>query len=201
MATPVGHYLLGFSVASLLARDDQTTRGGLWLAILACAPDFDVVPGILVGDLARFHHGVSHSLAAAALVSAGVLAGFRFFGRETSWRLFLTCFLLYASHIVLDFFTLDPGDRSGVPLLWPLSETYQSPWALLPNVQHSRGPIFSTHNFLLMVRELVVFAPLVALVQLAKSTARPWSRAAAWVYGCWFFLAVCLSAYSVAQSN
>ena len=193
MATPVGHYLLGLSVTQILSKDRQERRRGVGLALIACVPDLDVIPGILVGNLAQFHHSVSHSFFAAVIFSLLGFGALWWRGWKLSHSLFLLLFLLYVSHLILDFFTLDPGEPQGIPLFWPWKETYQSPWALLPNVQHTRGPLLSAHNLFLMVREALVFLPLIGLVYSFKSS--PWrsSYAAAWLFGAWFIVAVSAS--------
>jgi membrane-bound metal-dependent hydrolase YbcI (DUF457 family) len=198
MATPIGHYLLGLSITQFIARDRDERRRGLWLAAIACLPDLDVVPGLLVGKLAQFHHGISHSLAAAAIFSAAgwlLVNGWR---TRRSFNLAVLLCVLYASHVVLDFFTLDTGAPYGVPLFWPWShEAYQSPWLLLPNVQHTRAPLFSSHNLFLMIRETLVFLPLAGLVQIVKRSSRPWSAPAAWLYCSWFLVAAWASVFQV----
>ncbi len=65
VATPVGHYLLGLSITQAVAQDPAQRKRGLWLATIACLPDLDVIPGLFVGGIAEFHHGASHSFAAA----------------------------------------------------------------------------------------------------------------------------------------
>jgi inner membrane protein len=199
MATPVGHYLFGFSLTQLVARDRRERKYGAALAAIACLPDLDVIPGLFAGNLAKYHHGASHSLLAAVLVAVLTFFALWASGRKIAYlRLFFLIFLLYLSHIVLDLFTLDPGEAQGVPLFWPSAELYQSPWPLLPNVQHSRGPVLSAHNFLLMMREMLLFLPLMGLIKSLEPASLHWSRTPAWFYACWFLLALCASAYSVA---
>jgi inner membrane protein len=197
MATPLGHYFVGLSLAQLFASDRAESRRGLWLAAIACVPDLDFLPGLFVGNLSQFHHGASHSFAAAAIFAAGSLSVLRFIGWRQSLKLALLSFLLYGSHVVIDFFTVDRGTPYGVPLFWPWShETYQSAWPLLPHVQHTRSPIVSVHNFLLMMREIVIFIPLVGLVCMLKRWSRPSARAA-WLYASWFIIAASASMLSL----
>ena len=198
MATPVGHYLLGLSITQMLASNSTERRQALCLATIACIPDLDLIPGLVVGDLARFHHGASHSFAAAAIFSVAVLLLLKWRKGKLVVNFFLISFVLYSSHIGLDFLTLDPGEPSGMPLFWPWSlETHQSSWPLLPHVQHSRAPIFSTHNFFLFIREILLFLPLVGLIQSLKIGHWPWPRTASWLYGSWFVAALCALAFSL----
>jgi inner membrane protein len=196
MATPVGHYLLGLSVTQLLARNSDERRQGLWLATIACVPDLDVIPGLLVGKLNQFHHGASHSFFAAALFSLVGVWVFRWWGWKFSGRLLLLLFLLYASHNVLDTLCIDTGPPFGVPLLWPWSqETYQSPWLLLPDVHHTIAPLLSTHNVLLAIQETLIFLPLAGFIHTLKVARQPWSQRGAWFYGSWFLSVLSASVF------
>jgi inner membrane protein len=198
MATPVGHYLVGLSVARLLAKDRDGKRQGQWLALLACAPDLDVIPGLFFGNLSQFHHGISHSFAVAAIFSTAAYLFLKWLGYRPSFRLCIVILLLYSSHSLLDVFTLDTGAPYGVPLFWPWShEAYQSTWVLLPNVQHTRAPLMSAHNLLLMVRETLLFLPLVGLVEALKNFEWPQRWTEAGLYGVWFALAVWASVFSL----
>ena len=200
MATPVGHYLIGLSIARTAARDDGGRRSAPWLAAVACLPDLDVVPGLIVGNLGEFHTGVSHSLMTAALFSAaGGLLLFTWGRAKPPIYLVSILFALYASHLVLDFFTGGAGLPRGVPFLWPWpGEGFRSSWALLPKVLHTSGPVIGTHNLLLVFREVLLFLPLASLVYNLRGSPRPWRKTAAWLYGGWFLVAVVASGLSLA---
>jgi len=136
MATPIGHALAGVAVTAVLSRH---TAGRLLLAsvLMANVADLDFIPGILLGRPALYHHGLTHSLGAATLASVAgalVLARLGVAPREG----FAVCFLAYASHLVLDFFAPDARPPSGIPIFWPLTETYfAAPVTLLPGVHHA----------------------------------------------------------------
>jgi hypothetical protein len=85
------------------------------------APDFDFLPGIAIGEMRRFHHGISHSLAFALLFGAVVFVVAHAVDRAVAVRASILAALAYASHTVLDFISVNEGTR-GVPLLWPLSD-------------------------------------------------------------------------------
>ena len=89
MATSIGHYLFGLSVAKVLAREDDEKKLTPWLATISCLPDLDMIPGLLVGNPARFHHGASHSFAGAAIFSLLGLLGLKWFTRQLSFHFFL----------------------------------------------------------------------------------------------------------------
>jgi len=196
MATPVGHYLLGLSITQVFSHEQAEKRRGVWMASIACLPDLDVIPGLFVGEIAQFHHGATHSFTAAAIFSVIGLLIVKWRRWNVSAGLFFLLFFLYASHAILDFFTLDTGEPYGVPLFWPwILETYQSPWLLLPNVQHTRAPLLSSHNLFLTLREGLVFLPLIGLIQALKVSRRPWPSAAAGIYGGWFLIALWVSVF------
>jgi len=198
MATPVGHYLLGLSITQVFSHEQAEKRRGVWLATIACLPDLDVIPGLFAGNLTQFHHGASHSFAAAAAFSVGGLLFLKWWGWRLSLGLFFLLFFLYASHAILDFFTLDTGEPYGVPLFWPwILETYQSPWLLLPNVQHTRSPLLSSHNLFLTLREGLVFLPLIGLVNALNTSSWSWARPAAWFYAAWLLIALWVSVFSL----
>jgi membrane-bound metal-dependent hydrolase YbcI (DUF457 family) len=197
MATPIGHYLVGISLAGLVATNERHRREAPWWATFAWAPDLDVLPGLAVGELGRFHHGVSHSFLATVLVAGAVAGAFAIRGRA-SIRILLVVLVLCASHLALDFVTSDPGAPVGMPFLWPWSDQpFQSPWSLLPNVEHTSRPLIGVHNALLMVRETLIFVPLAALVLKARAFPGPWAAAPTWLYAVWFVTAASASVVSL----
>ncbi len=170
MATPLGHMLAGASVGAVC----QTGAAPLWRvtagALIGAAADLDFLPGILLGEPARFHHAASHSmlfvLAVAALaVSISAHARFR-------WGLLVG--VGYGSHLVLDLFTFDDSVPYGIPLFWPFSsQTWQSPVPLLPNVLHSTGSVIGLHNLEVAVREVLTLGPILLITLLVAHRRRP----------------------------
>ena len=194
MATPVAHYLVGLSISRGLASSSPARKKVPWLAVVAVIPDLDVLPGLLVGDLGRFHHGPSHALLMAvvfALVGAVALDAGRWRRVAAGTALLM---VLYASHAGLDYFTGEATGAFGVPLLWPwTSAEYQSSVALLPQVQHSSAPLISIHNLLLIIRELFVFLPLAGLVYSVRSASSSWRSKPSLYFGGWFLAAMIAS--------
>lgn len=102
--------LAGASAAAVTCR--ATERRG-WLvvgALLGASPDLDFLPGLLIGDAARFHHGVSHSLALALVVAC--LAWLVASRDRGPWA--LSAGSAYASHLLLDALTHDPSPPVGI---------------------------------------------------------------------------------------
>ena len=141
MPTPVAHGLAG-AILYTLARPQAPGRERVGFALAAfsgLAADLDFLPGLLLGDPGRFHHGASHSVGAAVLFGLVVaaLAPTGCFG-SYSQRAWMFAGL-YASHLLLDFFAVDTTPPYGEPLFWPFSrEFYLSPWTPLLDVKHGR---------------------------------------------------------------
>lgn len=170
MSTPVGHMLAG-ATSTFGARPDASLRRRLVAgALIGGAPDLDFVPGLLIGDPARFHHGPSHSLAfavAAALIAWVVVSRDR-------WRWSLTAGLAYASHLVLDALTADPSAPVGMQMFWPLSDAYvASPFRPLPRVLHTVVSAINLHNAGVVLLELALFGGALWLCVRAFSGTRP----------------------------
>lgn len=147
----------------------------LLIIVVALLPDFDLIPGIVMGRPALFHQGITHSLGFALLVSVAI-AGL-YYGRGMSFAfIFTVCFLAYLSHLAIDFFGPDARLPYGIPLLWPLSDKYFiSPVPILWGVHHAAatndstaqwiGGILSVYNLGAMTVEVVVLAPFVMLAR------------------------------------
>lgn len=168
MPTPVGHALTGALLFGALARpEDQRPLPLAVACATAVAADLDFLPGLLVGDPSRFHQGPSHSLGAA--LAFGVLVGVLWRRSELGslGRRLALFTLFYASHPFLDLFAVDTSPPIGVPLLWPLSETYfHTPVTLFPDVHH--GPSWAAfvnwHNLRAVILETLGFGTLTAAV-------------------------------------
>ena len=185
MASPLGHLAAGAGIA-WLARDGDATAGGrdqsLTLLVVAAAlwallPDFDFLPGLVVGAPARFHQGASHSLLFALAAGLVGMLVVRIDGLSPR-RIFAVLTTAVASHLALDYFVLDRRPPSGLPLLWPFSdERFISPVPLLLGVQHAQsaddsiavwlGAILSRDNVYSLALEVAWVLALLAAGRLA----------------------------------
>jgi inner membrane protein len=175
MPSPIGHSLIGYII---YRASPMPVKAPPWQLIIFCliaanAPDFDFLPGLLIGNAARFHHGPSHSIGFAILF--GLVAGVFFLRRLYG---FVISASLYLSHVLLDYLVLDPSPPHGVPLFWPLSyEYYMAPFAFFPGVVYT--PIFSDsilflftfHNLLTISTEILFFLPLLIFTSFWKKSA------------------------------
>ena len=143
MATPYGHTLAGLSLFNLwYPRTGFSQKKGAivygLVALGASFPDLDFIPGLILGQGGRFHHGYSHNLGfaigvslMAAILIKWICPGLTFI--KTGG--FVLCLIL--SHLFLDFFTEAP---KGFPLFWPFTETkFLSSIPILPRVERSWG--------------------------------------------------------------
>ena len=184
MPSPVGHSLIGFTVYRASARLDEPfgwRKSALYL-FAANAPDLDFIPGLFIGEPNRFHHGPSHSLAFAALFGLSLGLVLHTMKIDSIRRGFPILVGLYLSHIGLDCLSIDTAAPYGMPLFWPMSETYyKAGIAFLPDIRRSNSAtsfvisLFSAHNFRSVAAECVLFLPLVPLVLALKRGSRLFS--------------------------
>lgn len=150
MATPLGHSLAGYAIAQFTAPKGGHRMRGWWLLpiVMANLPDLDFLPGLLAGRPALYHHGVTHSLGFALLISLGVTGIYRLRKRPFP-ATFHLCFLAYLSHLLLDVLSPDGRRPYGIPLWWPLSAAYfTGPVALLLGVRHAGSSSISVWDWI-----------------------------------------------------
>ena len=177
MCSPLGHCLMGLSASQAQYSKPLVTNFGVFLLIIvsANAADLDFVPGFLIGDINRYHHGISHSLGFALLYASLVcLILARCNPFSSRLVLFSHSALAYSSHLLADWLTKDQSAPFGIPLFWPISSSYQlSPVSLFTNIEH--GPyggsnsavldnIFSWHNVWAMTLETIIIGPIFAFL-------------------------------------
>jgi len=147
--------------------------------VLANLPDMDILPGLVLGDPRSFHHQGMHSLLAVALcgLAIALVAGRRKLNK-LRWGIWAAG--LYGSHIFMDLLVNDPKPPFGAQVLWPFSQNYfispVTPFASFEYFHTTKGmlySLFSPHNLTTVLREILLLAPLIALVLwLAKAYER-----------------------------
>jgi membrane-bound metal-dependent hydrolase YbcI (DUF457 family) len=127
MALCFTHAAAGYLVYEA-ARPAGAHRVGLLAAavVLANAPDLDFLPGVIAGAPGVFHRGVTHTVAAALVVGV-VAAGLGWWRRPAGygarwWAAFAAT--AYASHLLVDFVTVDAVAPYGARFLWPASARF-----------------------------------------------------------------------------
>jgi inner membrane protein len=157
----VGH----IAIAVAAARGDKDPRRSFptWSAIagwslLSIAADIDFIAfafGIPYGDPLG-HRGATHSLAFAALLTAGVavLAQAR---RRAAARAAVIAAVVTISHPVLDAMT---NHGLGCAFLWPFDSTrYVAPWRIVPTVP-SFASLLTFEAVRIGLSELLLFSPI-----------------------------------------
>jgi len=161
VATPLGHMCVGLAWAWIVDGSRATRGRAATSAACAALADLDFLPGLAIGDPARFHHGPSHSVAVLTAMALGILACWSRI-RPLEKRDVALVLGAVLSHLVIDFFTDDPGIRRGLPLAWPLSTgRVLSPLWVIPAVERA-WPLNRTwvgHTAWLVLAEAATFAP------------------------------------------
>jgi len=162
----------------LIYRTAGPVGGPVWPFMLLCllvanVPDLDFLPGLLIGDPNRYHHGISHSVGFAALSAFAFSSLLALRKKYAASRNFLIFFSLYSSHLLLDYLSIDTAAPSGIPLLWPLNDEYYiAPFAFLPDIWRGSSSsflefvlsLFSIHNLWAMTIECFLLLPLILLM-------------------------------------
>jgi inner membrane protein len=155
MPSPIAHAAAGYLIYRIRGKENKNSRWRLRLLLAALffslLPDADFLPGLLVGDVGRFHNQGTHSILAAIVVAAAAgLAARLWGGRARLWA--GTALVSYGMHVVMDMFTY--GGR-GVKLFWPLSaQRFESPVALFIGARWSEG-LWNPEHLVTLYSELV----------------------------------------------
>lgn len=164
MPSPLVHAAVGYAIyricrLSLPQASCLRSRSLLPLVIasvgVSVAPDLDVVPGILMGNLERFHNSVMHTPIFGLVAALGVATVLWMSQEARFLTWFFLALLCYELHVLMDFLTCGRG----VMVFWPYSlSRYQSPLKLFYGVHWSEG-LFSVRHVWTFVTEMgfVVF--------------------------------------------
>jgi len=176
MPLPIGHTLAGiaFSQTSPGLFFKNKWADALFFIFLANLPDADFLPGLILGFPNLYHHGIFHSLGAALAVTAAI--GWIFCRKNRHlWRFSTFVFLIFYSHLLLDFFTKDFAAPYGLPLFWPFSKNYFiAAHPIFINVTRSThsvnffSSLLSRHNLEAALLEIVLLSGLVLLAVIVR---------------------------------
>jgi inner membrane protein len=127
MALPIAHAAAGYLVHR--ATLDGRTSTGAWqraavFMFVANLPDFDFLVGFVLGFPGMVHRGASHTVLAAVCfgIAAGAVARWRWHERFAPAALAFG--VAYASHLLVDYLTIDSRPPAGGQFLWPFSDAY-----------------------------------------------------------------------------
>ncbi|MGF1480878.1 MAG: metal-dependent hydrolase [Cyanophyceae cyanobacterium] len=136
MPSPLAHSVSGYVLSTFLPvslRQHSKWLPFFYPVFVASAADLDFIPQLLTG--AAYHRGLTHSLIFAVAFSTlcGLCLNFK---KLSTRRLSLFTFILYSSHLLLDFFSAGRG----IKLFFPFIDRYfRSPVTVFPGIHHSRG--------------------------------------------------------------
>lgn len=176
MPLPIGHTLAGIAFNQI--RPGFFFKGrwqdAIFFIFLANLPDADFLPGILLGHPNLYHHGAFHSLGAALAVSA--MGGYFFYLKKKSfWATATGIFLVFSTHLLLDFFSRDLAAPFGLPIFWPFSQRYFiAAHPIFLNIArsgHTRDffpSLFNRHNLEGALREILLLGGLAVAVGLVR---------------------------------
>lgn len=191
MPSPIGHSLAGvaiFGARRSLGEPAHRTRLGtlLVLALLvfaANAPDLDFLPGLLIGDADRYHHGPAHSLGAALVFGIVATALARVFAPRAALRYGALMTLAFVAHLLLDMMSVDTRPPRGVPLFWPLVDrNFAFPIELFLDIHRNTGTgnfftgLLVKHNAYAALWEFVVMGSVLVLGRAGGFVAEVLSR-------------------------
>ena len=181
MPSPIAHSLMGYIIYRVTTSPFKGQKRYIILLYLFIAniPDLDFVPGIFVGSLSRYHHGMSHSIGFSLIFAFGCYIIPGILRQENIKRCVAIGFCLYFSHIVLDYLTNAPsnpyGDPVGVQFFWPFSnEYYIAPFAFFQIIHFGDTTgdfllsIFSLHNLKAMSIEFIILSSIIITMELWK---------------------------------
>lgn len=183
MPLPLAHSAAAATIylaySTHLSRLEPSRRIMFFLALilLANSPDLDFLPGIIIDDPHRYHHGPSHSLVASFLLATLAYLALRPYFLAAKWTILASALLLTAlSHPLLDLLSIDRSLPYGLPVFWPFVESHQiSPYPLFPDVVRdgsSSSTFFSSllneHNAHAMLVEVAFSGMLLLTVLTAR---------------------------------
>ncbi len=174
MPSPIAHSIVSLTLSPKKPSEIKGMKWVLFWIILGNFADFDFIPGIVIGDPSRFHHGPSHSILCALVLA---ILAYRFYPvlfhghKAPFWAMMSVTF----SHLFLDMLTVDRVPPCGLPLLWPFSSYYfLFPFSLFLNM--NRGMtlhiLFSLHNLIALAIEVILTLPFLVWVVVKRRRAK-----------------------------
>ena len=178
MPSPVGHTLLGLGIYTVWCRNLRQWlyqwKIILWVVICANLPDIDFIPGLLQGDMSRYHQTYTHTLGFALVVTVVTFIVLKIRKVKNCLSVSLLTFTIVFTHIILDTLTCDSRPPIGSQLFWPFSCRYFHFASFFSPVPHSGlSDIFDPLFIKAIAREIILIGIPVVIVMLWK-----WKRPA-----------------------
>ncbi|MBN1997975.1 metal-dependent hydrolase [candidate division KSB1 bacterium] len=172
MPSPFGHLLSGVVIFSGF-RKKKLNGLNLFILVLffSILPDFDFLFGLVEGQPNKYHHHFTHSfffVVFAGVIGAWIFARFEKISKKSVIWLFIMPGVV---HLLLDSLAIDTSIPRGSPLFWPLwKEYFISPVLIFSDIQRSPETakffpsLFSRHNFMAVMIELLYLSPLLIFI-------------------------------------
>jgi membrane-bound metal-dependent hydrolase YbcI (DUF457 family) len=173
MPSPIAHLGVGYAIYRYYKNRLPEDRRFFWklpfqlvmVAGLSMAPDLDVIPAIIFGDMRTYHNNVSHSLFVGIPIAFLIAGIFQRVYRSSFWLWFVICLISYDLHVIMDGLTADRG----VMLFWPLSGArYASPVKIFYGLQWGLGWFSPWHLWTILTESLFVGLVVIAVNYFAK---------------------------------
>jgi len=169
MASPIAHTLAGASIYYLACKKTGVSWWFFLVIIVAASlPDFDLIPGLILGNSDIFHRTVSHSIYAA--IFSGVL--FFICLKALAIDLALTRSIVWTtavlSHLVIDWLTFDNVSPQGIAALWPVSDIFfMSNTTIFMHIERHNlfDPDTIIHNLTAGLLELIILLPMALVIR------------------------------------
>ncbi len=165
MPSPYAHVLAALTLSTpYLARKAIALRHKEDIATLiafSLAPDLDVIPGLLFGNIAAYHNHMTHSIAFGLMVCLFYsLIRCRMQPPRSFRRSISLTAAAYGLHLLMDFFTYGRG----LMLFWPFTdERFSPPFLIFYGLRRSDG-VFSSHHIVTFITESLKMLPLLGVV-------------------------------------
>lgn len=175
MASPIAHSLAALSIYYAVYK----RTGASWWVIIAIViganlPDFDLLPGLLLGNSDIFHRTFSHSIFSAIFAGAVFYLSLRIFSVNFAWARSIVWTIAILSHLFIDWATFDHVSPRGIAVFWPLNDSfYMSKFTVFMHIERHDvfEPATIMHNINAGLLELIIFLPVVLIIR--KALYRP----------------------------
>lgn len=173
MASPIGHTLCGFAIASNFPKQFSFKNWVYWITVLIFTnlPDFDYLFGFIAGNPNEYHRLWTHSLGFMFL--SGLFVFFLQRVMQGKWGIKwpLLAMALVFSHLVVDYLGVDTRGDVGIPVFWPLiSENFISPISIFRDIHKSNSSgnfiqsLFSVYNLWTIIQEILILGTVLVLI-------------------------------------
>ncbi len=162
MPSPIAHAIAAGLLGRFFARRQPASSLSwkTWLLVIffSFAPDLDVIPGVLAGDLKAYHNQWTHSLFFGLCFCLMAAPACHWLLKTPSVKLdLLIAFASYGVHLGLDWMTRGRG----VMLLWPFRDArFMLEHPAFAGLRWSEG-WWSHHHLITLANELTIGALLV----------------------------------------